>query len=222
MQNSSLSGNTAAVNGGGLFNAGTATIDSGTLAGNSGATGGIYNGSSLSLTNTLVAVHAGTDPDLHGAVSGSYNLIGDGTGMSGISDGSNGNQVGTAGSAINPLRSALGNYGGPTETLAPLPGSPAIDAGGSTVFSFDQRGFPRVVGAGLDIGAVETGAYSITLVSGDNQATAIATPFTQTHGIVSLFFLAEVQFVFSVDSVISRVSNDPYWTQAADWLMHPQ
>ncbi len=38
---------------------------------------------------------------------------------------------GTSPSTANPLLSALGNYGGPTQTFALLPGSPAIDASNS-------------------------------------------------------------------------------------------
>ncbi len=57
---------------------------------------------------------------------------------------------------VNDLHLApLGYYGGPTRTMPPLPGSPAIDAGGSTTESTDQRGLPRVAGAAVDIGAVE-------------------------------------------------------------------
>jgi hypothetical protein len=61
---------------------------------------------------------------------------------------------------INPLLAPLGNYGGPTQTMPPLPGSPAIDACASTGLATDQRGFPRPV-AGLepDIGAVD-GVYN--------------------------------------------------------------
>ncbi|MES2923805.1 MAG: right-handed parallel beta-helix repeat-containing protein [Verrucomicrobiota bacterium] len=53
----------------------------------------------------------------------------------------------------NPLLAPLGDYGGPTHTMPPLPGSPAIDAGGPTSLATDQRGFPRI--AAPDIGAAE-------------------------------------------------------------------
>ena len=50
----------------------------------------------------------------------------------------------------------LGNYGGPTETMPPLIGSPAINAAGTTdPGGTDQRGFPRFVNGALDVGAVE-------------------------------------------------------------------
>ena len=53
-----------------------------------------------------------------------------------------------------PQLAPLGDYGGPTLTMPPLSGSPAIDAGGSiNPGGTDQRGFPFVVTP--DIGAVE-------------------------------------------------------------------
>ncbi|MEI9959962.1 MAG: choice-of-anchor Q domain-containing protein [Limisphaerales bacterium] len=55
----------------------------------------------------------------------------------------------------NPLLAPLGNYGGPTQTMPPLPGSPAIDAGGSGILNTDQRGYARPFGANPDIGAIE-------------------------------------------------------------------
>ena len=61
----------------------------------------------------------------------------------------------------NPLLAPLGNYGGPTPTLPPLDGSPALDAGSDAAtgapynFINDQQGFPRRSGAHVDIGAVE-------------------------------------------------------------------
>src|SRR5262249_31358758 len=56
----------------------------------------------------------------------------------------------------NPLLAPLGNYGGPTQTMPPLPHSPAIHGCTSgTGFATDQRGQPRVLGALADLGAVE-------------------------------------------------------------------
>jgi hypothetical protein len=58
-------------------------------------------------------------------------------------------------SQVDPQLGALGNNGGPTRTLLPLPGSPAIDAGGATALLTDQRGLARVGGGATDLGAVE-------------------------------------------------------------------
>jgi len=66
----------------------------------------------------------------------------------------------------NPLLAPLGNYGGPTLTMPPLPSSPAIDAStDGTTFTTDQRGFPRPIDgngdsiAVADLGAVEGFVY---------------------------------------------------------------
>jgi hypothetical protein len=50
----------------------------------------------------------------------------------------------------------LADNGGPTWTMALLPGSPAIDAGSAIgALATDQRGVPRPQGPGVDIGAFE-------------------------------------------------------------------
>ena len=58
-----------------------------------------------------------------------YHLVGDGTGLSGISDDQDGNQVGTGGSPIDALLGPLADNGGPTQTHALRVDSPALDAG---------------------------------------------------------------------------------------------
>ena len=58
--------------------------------------------------------------------------------------------------ARDPLLGPLADNGGPTETQALLPGSPAIDAGAAEGCpQHDQRGIARPQGAGCDIGAFE-------------------------------------------------------------------
>ena len=63
---------------------------------------------------------------------------------------------------VNPLLGALADNGGPTQTHALLPGSPAVNAGPNPLTPFpgsadDQRGagYARVVGGRVDIGAFE-------------------------------------------------------------------
>jgi hypothetical protein len=90
--------------------------------------------------------------------SGDYNLIGDGTGMTGLSNGVNGNLVGSADNPIDPQLGPLDDNGGPTLTHALLSGSPAIDAGNNAYATdWDQRGpgYPRIVNGIIDIGAFE-------------------------------------------------------------------
>lgn len=191
--NSTFSGNHAddsgqsfaAASGGAVYqNGGSTTLINCTLSGNhsNGATGGaIFNtAGTVTLRNTIVAGNtAATDPDISGAVAGTsnYNLIGNGTGMTGISHGSQGNQVGTAGTPINPQLGGLASNGGATETMLPNAGSPVLDKGKDlaptspvNLAGQDQRGSTRPYenagianasgGDGSDIGAVEvqTGA----------------------------------------------------------------
>ncbi|MEW6493385.1 MAG: choice-of-anchor Q domain-containing protein [Cyanobacteriota bacterium] len=57
---------------------------------------------------------------------------------------------------VDPLLGLLANNGGSTQTLAPLPGSPAINTGNNTPCpAIDQRGVARPQGGICDIGAVE-------------------------------------------------------------------
>jgi hypothetical protein len=73
-----------------------------------------------------------------------------------------------AGSLNNtdPMLGPLADNGGPTLTLALLPGSPAIDAGDdSAAPPTDQRGVARPVGAASDIGAYECSAPFVATVS---------------------------------------------------------
>jgi len=186
--NSTLSGNettNAGSRGAGIYNkAGTVTLTNSTISGNkvnpsnkaplfpllsSAAGGGIWNGGTVNVKNTIVAQNtAATDPDVSGSfASGGYNLIGNGTGSTGFT--AVGDRVGTAAAPIDPLLNPLTNNGGPTQTLALQPGSPAIN-GGDPAFVltsgpfigppfYDQRGispFNRVSGGIIDIGAFES------------------------------------------------------------------
>lgn len=61
----------------------------------------------------------------------------------------------------DPRLGPLANNGGPTFTMALMPGSPAIDAGNTALAPrTDQRGYLRPAGAAADIGAYEFSARS--------------------------------------------------------------
>jgi hypothetical protein len=170
VSNSTLSGNFAA-DGGGIFTntALPVTLTNVTVTANRANSGGgllvVFASSSPVLHNTLIAGNfrgatGTTRDDVFGALNpgGDYNLIGDGTGMTGLSSGVHGNLVGTAAAPIDPLLGPLQDNGGPTQTHALLPGSPAIDAGNNVHASmWDQRGpgFPRIIHGVIDIGAFE-------------------------------------------------------------------
>jgi hypothetical protein len=181
-----VSGNTAGGEGGGLFNSSQAYLTACTVSGNtaSGKGGGIYDGAAASgratLGDTIVASNAGSGgsaSDIGGRdaanVVGTYNLVGTG-GSGGISNGSGRNIVLTslAGLGLAPL----GNYGGPTSTIALLPGCPAVDAGSNSLIpvgvSIDQRGEPRVVDGTVDIGAFESQGFTLTPAAGSTPQTA--------------------------------------------------
>jgi hypothetical protein len=148
--NCTFSGNHANGFGGGLRGfSSTLTLTNCTVSGNSaGSTGGIgnaYSSSTITLTNTIVAGNSGGD--FSGSFSGSYNLIGG-----------------------NPLLAPLGSYGGPTQTMALLPGSRAIGAGTATgAPSTDQRGFP--LNSPVDIGAFQTQTPPLVVNTTDDTAT---------------------------------------------------
>jgi hypothetical protein len=67
-------------------------------------------------------------------------------------------------SFTDPKLGPLADNGGPTLTMSLLPGSPAIDAGNTSLApATDQRGFPRPAGLAADIGAFEYGSVMPTL-----------------------------------------------------------
>ncbi len=204
VQSSTFEDNIATHDGGGLYNGGTGaelqvtdctiadnhvvwggggiyvylgqmlTVTNTTITGNTADyRGGIYfDRGNVTLQNSIVAGNTGYDllgSSLGGSSSASFSLIqNDGTGLT---NGNDGNIVG-----INPLLAPLGNYGGTTQTMALLPGSPAIDAGSSAYGgSTDQRGKPRV--GPTDIGAFESQGFTIAVSTGNNQSTEINTSF---------------------------------------------
>lgn len=129
--------------------------------------GGVFSNGNAYLGYCIVAsnVTAGltSSPDLGGSSSYPspvHNLIRIGGGY--IADGTDGNQVGAVGAAIDPDLGALDDNGGFAPTRMPNSGSPAINAGGAAgtgSATEDQRGAPRFVGGGTpalrDVGAVE-------------------------------------------------------------------
>ncbi len=156
--NSTISGNSAKYEGGGIVNCGRAQIANSTLSGNSapaGFGGGIINSAAVETGNTIFNRGASGENIVNNdgtVTSHGYNVCNDDGG--GYLNGP-GDQINT-----DPLLGPLQDNGGPTLTHAPLPGSPAIDAGDPnfTPPPFrDQRGscFYRVFGRRIDVGSVE-------------------------------------------------------------------
>jgi RHS repeat-associated protein len=194
---STLSGNSAK-SGGGIYTlAGTLTLSSVTLSANSASDGGgifsyrNFQGhtSAITLLNTIIAGNsAATAADFDaggGTISGDNNLIATNAGLSGsgISDGTNGNIVGHA-----ALLSALANYGGPSQTFALLPGSPALGAGAAdtTVTSAAAAGDTTLSVADAAAIASTPGDYLIQIDSEQMQVTDVdvaTNTLTVTRGV---------------------------------------
>ncbi len=225
--NSTIAGNTAINNGGGVLNYyGTLTAINTTIADNDGGYnyldggsnggGGVYtyNGTTT-LDNTIVAANTADDgaDDVAGAglsSASSYNLVGvDETGS--LTSGTDGNIV--IGPA-NPGLGLLASNGGPTQTIALLAGSPAIDAGSNALavdpttqqpLSYDQRGpgFSRIVNGTVDIGAYERAVPTLTtLVSSPNPSS-----YGQTITLTATVTASGAPTVYTVNSTGSANSG---------------
>jgi hypothetical protein len=136
MSECTVAGNAVAANGGGVENLGALTVNECTFSLNSCTNGGggiDHFGTSLVLEDTILAGNtASSSPDLDMEstnFSASYCLIGNGSGSS-VANGVSGNQAGGPGGPINAMLGPLTNNGGPVATMALLPGSPAMNAGG--------------------------------------------------------------------------------------------
>jgi hypothetical protein len=169
----SISGASGNAGGGGIFNSavGTTTLTNSTLSGNSasslggGAAGtGVLNaGAAVTSVNTIIGDGcSGTMMDGGGNID---------TGATcGFTNGVNGSQTNVVAAALN--LGPLANYGGPTQTMLPGPGSVAIDAIACTKApATDQRDVTRPQGTLCDIGAVE--------VQKTVQTITFATPVSQ-------------------------------------------
>ncbi|MGE5191171.1 MAG: choice-of-anchor Q domain-containing protein, partial [Deltaproteobacteria bacterium] len=192
LTNSTLALNSAQT-GGGFYNVRTVTVTDSTIAQNFAQSGGgVYNSfGNVTLQGTIVARNAvsptnSAPRDWAGSIASaasSYNLVGDGT-NTGLTDGVNHNIVGTSASPVDPLLAPLGDYGGPTQTMALLPGSLALDAGANfnnpvtgSLIAADQRGVVRPQGAAPDIGAYESAGFALAVKGGDNQSAVVNTSF---------------------------------------------
>jgi hypothetical protein len=150
INNSTISGNTHP----GITNLqGTLTVSNSTISANKG--GILVNSGTAMLQNSIVTNNSGGNC-FNGVTSNGYNLSSDGTcDFDGPGDRNN----------TNPMLGSLQNNGGPTKTMALLPGSPAIDAGNPSgctdnlghLLKTDQRGDPRPNIE--DTGGCDMGAY---------------------------------------------------------------
>ena len=173
LQNNTITGNSASTQGGGIANFGNMTMKNNTISGNIGPSGaGIYNETgTATLINSIIANSSGPDCTNIGSLTASnHTLIKDNTCSPSLSG--------------DPLLSALGNYGGSTQTFALLPGSKAINTGNNAGCpATDQRGVARPVGSACDIGAFESNGFTLGSLSGSGQSTMINSAFTNPLGL---------------------------------------
>jgi hypothetical protein len=202
LNNSTISGNSASTGqGSGIFNTGTLTITNSTIAGNAaagGVGGGIMNtgGGTLTVNDSTISGNSATGGGGIYGIGTTVNLantIVSGNTADADIDGSitdnGGNQTGVTGINL----AALGSYGGPTQTMPALPGSPAICFGTLTNWTAasltaDQRGFALLStycpAGSVDSGAVQTN-YALVF-STEPPATSIPTLTLTPNPVVAL------------------------------------
>lgn len=176
LNDATITGGDTASDGGGVFNdEGTVTISNSTISGNSASEdgGGVYNrrvfdtatvNFSHSIVSGNTATGAGNEVwNDYKVTADDYNLFGDSSetdteALHNVTLG--GSDItatygGTIPTALGDILDPLADNGGPTETHALFPGSPALDAGDPGFTPppyYDQRGpgFPRVMGGRID------------------------------------------------------------------------
>jgi hypothetical protein len=160
--NTTLEGNLA-TGGGALSTNGAVTITHATIARNGAEPGGgamhhFGSTAQLDFRNTILAENLPVNCSSPLAfVSLGHNLDDDGScGLAAAGD-----------LVANAQLGALGNHGGPTRTILPLAGSPAIDGGTNANILVDQRGVTRPQLAQFDIGAVEVNPFDPERLPGD-------------------------------------------------------
>ena len=182
LNNSTVAGNRASA-GGGIYKtsgAATLTISNSTIARNEaliGGGGGIRG--QATLRNTIRALNS--DDPTTGHIDGSYNLIGG-----------------------DPLLGSLQDNGGPTQTMALLTASPALNAGDPAQLGVpDQRGVVR--SGGVNIGAYQASASAFVLTA---PATVTAgTPFDVTVKAVDIF--GQTALGYTGTATFSTTDPDP-------------
>ncbi|NEQ70042.1 MAG: hypothetical protein F6K21_32045, partial [Symploca sp. SIO2D2] len=198
LSNSTVSGNTANNKGGGIYNYGnaaggaTVTLSNSTVSGNMATNygGGIYNygseagAATVTVGNSIIADNtAPTDTDVGRSDADNAPITDNGNNLIGIDSITAFNTSTLVGDAMNPRDpklAPLGDYGGPTQTHALLPGSPALDAGDNAqlmMLANDQRGATRVINTTVDIGAFEAQGFTLSAAAGNGQSSTVNTNF---------------------------------------------
>lgn len=184
IDNCTISGNSASIAAPALLNistgAGTTatlTLKNSTIANNTGPGSAITTGvnagaANTTLQNNIYAGNSGTNVDT--AAPGVTTSLGNNLSDDATGGGGPGDLINT-----DPLLATLANYGGPTQTHALLPGSPAINAANNAAAPpADQRGIARPQQGSADIGAFESRGFVLSLISGSPQTATVNTAFS--------------------------------------------
>ncbi len=151
--------------------------------------------------NTSTGYAAGSGVVDCGSIGGghtwveNHNLVEDGANC-GFANGVNNTITG-----VDPVLGPLANNGGETDTHALLGGSPAIDAGDTTLTT-DQRGVTRPQGAADDMGAFEAEIGTITIIKDADPADDTPFDFTITGGISGTFTLRDPSAISTTFSAL--------------------
>ncbi|MEO1526978.1 MAG: choice-of-anchor Q domain-containing protein [Planctomycetota bacterium] len=223
--NSTISSNTAGDQGGGIrtlagdielvnstvFNNQADVVGGGVLVNDSVINASIRIDNSIVAGNTSAGIASDIVRDPGGVLAINHSLISN-TDDLGTIEGNVGNLTGTEADPLDPLLGELADNGGPTQTHALLPGSPAINAGNNDLainadgnaLAFDQRGqgFDRVFDGLVDIGAFETDepdtaaptVESIVIADGDDQRSmvhSIAVSFSEVVNVSASDFVLQ-------------------------------
>jgi predicted outer membrane repeat protein len=174
---STFSGNVAGALGGAI-RGGSATlaVNNSTFSGNSSASSGgaIYVVSTTTVSNSIFSGNSSRSlgAGISGPANASYNLFYNNLENGTIENDCDGCTTNSQEVTTNPNLAPFGNYGGPTQTLVPSPGSGAICAASSALIpaglTTDQRGLPDSTAYGsstcYDIGAVQSN-YALSFIT---------------------------------------------------------
>jgi CSLREA domain-containing protein len=217
-------------NGGAIFNGGgTATISNSTFSANSSgsAGGGAIFGfvGAVTATNNIFVGNSGrSGAGVANAAGGtivnlSENVFFNNVDTGGAEDDCAFCTSNTQAVDADPMLAPLGNYGGPTPTMLPLPGSPAICAGSIALapvgLTMDQRGFPlnaaNCSNGGVDAGAVQTNYVRVNTLTdaNDGNCTSAMCSLRDAITLGNSNGTADVAFSSNVTGTISLGSSLP-------------
>jgi hypothetical protein len=237
-----FNGNTGGGSGGGIYNAGSVTVTSSTFVNNvtSYSGGGLYNATGATATLSHVtmtanlAVSSGGGVDSAGTLGLSYTIVeanntlgtyADIQSTGGMGSQGLGNVVNMSSSSTSNYTAAtlglaaLGNYGGPTQTMPVMPifGGPVFCQVPSTTAptaSVDQRGFQGATSYGSSVYCTDAGAtnesYNIAWTTQPAASYVVGADFPTTGPILSFEDNGYVLPFTQVASVASVQISDHY------------